>query len=243
MSVNTETVIAKMYELRNKGVTYSMYGSRNGSDGTADCSGALSYCLMQAGATNPGYLPSTETMHAWLAKNGYSLIAHNKEWQMKRGDIIIFGEKGKSAGAGGHVVIAIDNNNVIHCNYGHNGVSVNPETTLPYSMGWYVYRQQGQVNNTSPTPTSKPTTQTGINWIPEKWHFVTNTPIYLRTAPSVKAPEITLLGSGSYIKYDAYCYKDGYVWLRQPRSNGTYGYLASGECVGNKRTNYWGSFD
>lgn len=45
------------------------------------------------------------------------------------------------------------------------------------------------------------------------------------------------------VNYDAYCYKDAYVWLRQPRIDGNYGYLASGECVGNRRTIYWGGFD
>ena len=111
-------------------------------------------------------------------------------------------------------------------------------------MGFYVYRYNGPKPTNAPNKSqSKPQPQsTGINWIAEKWHFVTNTPIYLRTAPDVKSPEIALLGRGSYVKYDAYCYKDGYVWLRQPRGNG-YGYLASGECVGNRRTSYWGSFD
>ena len=56
-----------------------------------------------------------------------------------------------------------------------------------------------------------------IQWISEKWHFITNTPIYLRTAPTVQSDKIALLGTDSYIQYDAYGYKDGYVWLRQPR--------------------------
>ena len=237
--IDINKAIDYMYQLKNRGITYSMSGSRIGTDGTADCSGAVYISLVKGGAKPHSYPVNTESEHAWLIANGFELIAFNKEWNMQRGDVLIFGIKGQSAGAGGHTAIAVDHNNVIHCNYAHNGVSVNPETTMPYSMGWYVYRYKGSKPN--PQPQAKPQ-PTGIQWIAEKWHFTTGTPIYLRTAPSVKAPEITLLGSGSYIKYDAYCYKDGYVWIRQPRGNG-YGYLATGECVGNKRTSYWGSFD
>ena len=240
MAINMETAINYMYQLKNRGITYSMSGSRIGTDGTADCSGAVYISLVKGGAKPHSYPVNTESEHAWLIANGFELIAFNKEWNMQRGDVLIFGLKGQSAGAGGHTAIAVDHNNVIHCNYAHNGVTVNPESTMPYNMGWYVYRYKDVKPN--PQPQAKPQ-PTGIHWISEKWHFVTNTPIYLRTAPTVQSDKIALLGTGSYVKYDAYCYKDGYVWLRQPRSNGTYGYLASGECVGNRRTSYWGSFE
>ena len=238
--IDMDTAIDYMYQLKNRGITYSMNGSRIGTDGTADCSGAVYISLVKGGAKPHSYPVNTESEHAWLIANGFELIAFNKSWNMQRGDVLIFGLKGQSAGAGGHTAIAVGHNNVIHCNYAHNGVTVNSETTMPYSMGWYVYRLKAS------KPTSKPQAkpqQSGIHWISEKWHFTTNTSIYLRTAPNVKAPEIALLSAGSYVKYDAYCYKDGYVWLRQPRADGTYGYLASGECVGNKRTSYWGSFE
>ena len=238
--IDINKAIDYMYQLKNRGVTYSMSGSRIGTDGTADCSGAVYISLVKGGATKYSYPVNTESEHAWLIANGFDLIAFNKEWNMQRGDVLIFGLKGQSAGAGGHTAIAVDHNNVIHCNYAHNGVTVNPESTMPYNMGWYVYRYKDVKPN--PQPQAKPQ-PTGIHWISEKWHFVTNTPIYLRTAPTVQSDKIALLGTGSYVKYDAYCYKDGYVWLRQPRSNGTYGYLASGECVGNRRTSYWGSFE
>ena len=235
-----DTAIDYMYQLKNRGITYSMSGSRIGTDGTADCSGAVYISLVKGGAKPHSYPVNTESEHAWLIANDFELIAFNKSWNMQRGDVLIFGLKGQSAGAGGHTAIAVDHNNVIHCNYAHNGVTVNPESTMPYNMGWYVYRYKDVKPN--PQPQAKPQ-PTGIHWISEKWHFVTNTPIYLRTAPTVQSDKIALLGTGSYVKYDAYCYKDGYVWLRQPRSNGTYGYLASGECVGNRRTSYWGSFE
>ena len=60
-------------------------------------------------------------------------------------------------------------------------------------------------------------------------------------SPSVKSKQIAVIGRGSVVKYNAYGYAGGYVWIRQPRSNG-YGYLPTGEAAGNKRKNYWGSF-
>ena len=242
MAVNMETAINYMYQLKNRGVTYSMSGSRIGTDGTADCSGAVYISLVKGGAKPHSYPVNTESEHAWLIANGFDLIAFNKSWNMQRGDVLIFGIKGRSAGAGGHTAIAVDNNNVIHCNYGYNGVTVNPESTMPYNMGFYVYRYKG-TKTTAPTQQAKPDTQPDINWISEKWHFKLAENINLRTAPNTNASIIAKLGAGSVVNYDAYAYADGYVWLRQPRKDGTYGYLASGECVGNKRTSYWGSFD
>lgn len=48
-------------------LTYSMYGSRNGADGTADCSGSISQALKEAGIGIQG-LPSTVTLGQQLAK-------------------------------------------------------------------------------------------------------------------------------------------------------------------------------
>ena len=166
--IDMDTAIDYMYQLKNRGITYSMSGSRIGTDGTADCSGAVYISLVKGGAKPHSYPVNTESEHAWLIANDFELIAFNKSWNMQRGDVLIFGIKGQSAGAGGHTAIAVDHNNVIHCNYAHNGVSVNPETTMPYNMGWYVYRYKGTTQQ--PTQQSKPST-TGINWISEKWHF------------------------------------------------------------------------
>ena len=239
--IDINKAIDYMYQLKNRGITYSMNGSRIGTDGTADCSGAVYISLVKGGAKPHSYPVNTESEHAWLIANGFELIAFNKEWNMQRGDVLIFGLKGQSAGAGGHTAIAVDHNNVIHCNYAHNGVTVNPETTMPYNMGWYVYRYKGAKPTSQPQ--AKPQPQpTGIQWIAEKWHFTLSERIKLRTAPNTSATIIAELQPGDVVKYDAYCYSGGYVWIRQKRGNG-YGYLATGQCVGNKRTSYWGSFN
>ncbi|CAI3425840.1 peptidoglycan amidohydrolase family protein [Enterococcus cecorum] len=246
--IDMDTAIDYMYGLRAKNIRYSMDYSRTGADGTGDCSGTVYAALRKAGASDAGWVVNTDSMHGWLVTNGFRLIAHNKAWSAKRDDIVIFGEKGKSGGVAGHVVIFISNTQIIHCTWKSdsvNGVFIeNEATACPYRMGWYVYRLDQKTSSSQPkisAQVSKPAAD--IQWISEKWHFITNIPIYLRTAPTVQSDKIALLGTGSYIQYDAYGYKDGYVWLRQPRTDGTYGYLASGECVGHRRTSYWGSFD
>lgn len=144
MTINIETAIKNMYDLKAKGISYSMNGSRTGSDGTGDCSGTIYDSLRKAGATDAGWILNTDSMHPWLVNNGFTLIAENKEWTAQRGDIVIFGKKGSSGGAAGHVVIFISNTQIIHCTWKSewaNGVYVDNEaTTCPYSMGFYVYR-------------------------------------------------------------------------------------------------------
>lgn len=157
MSVNMETAIKHMESLKAKGIRYSMNGSRTGTDGTGDCSGTVYASLRKGGATDAGWVLNTDSMHSWLEKNGFKCIATNKEWTAKRGDIVIFGPKGSSGGAAGHVVIFISNTQIIHCTWksaSANGLYVDNEaTTCPYSMGWYVYRQND--NTTPPKPATK----------------------------------------------------------------------------------------
>lgn len=84
---------------------------------------------------------------------------------------------------------------------------------------------------------------------PITWHAQTGTftitepsGIKLRSrSASTGSPLIAVLPKGSVVKYDAYGYFGGYVWIRQPRSGG-YGYLPTGTARGTKRTSSWGSF-
>lgn len=138
--IDLSKVIQYFYDCKAKNIRYSMNGSRDGSDGTGDCSGVMVRALEKGGATKPAWLYNTESMHDYLIKNGFQLVAFNKSWAMQRGDIVILGLKGQSSGAGGHTFIAIDNTFAIHCNYNANGVSIDNENTMPYSMGFYVYR-------------------------------------------------------------------------------------------------------
>ncbi|KAA0777610.1 N-acetylmuramoyl-L-alanine amidase [Bacillus sp. BB51/4] len=71
--------------------------------------------------------------------------------------------------------------------------------------------------------------------------FTLDRTIHLRDKPR-DGNIIATLNKGDNVTYDAYGYeKDGYVWIRQPRSNG-YGYIATGETSSEKRVSSWGSF-
>lgn len=59
MTVNMDVAIAYMDQLRKKGVTYSMTGSRTGADGTAGISGSDTPCY-------------------WALMDKQSLISHHK---------------------------------------------------------------------------------------------------------------------------------------------------------------------
>ena len=95
MGINTEAVIAWMSARVGK-VTYSM-DYRNGP-GSYDCSSSVYYALMSAGAVSAGWAVNTEYEHDWLIKNGFKLIAENKDWDAKRGDVFIWGRRGQSSG-------------------------------------------------------------------------------------------------------------------------------------------------
>ncbi|BAH82103.1 peptidoglycan amidohydrolase family protein [Streptococcus dysgalactiae] len=140
MAIETEKAISWMVA-RQGAVSYSM-DYRNGPS-SYDCSSAIYYALMSAGTISAGWAVNTEYMHDWLIKNGYVLIAENQDWNSQRGDVVIWGLRGQSAGAGGHVVMFVDSDNIIHCNYANNGITINNYNQTAASAGWmysYVYR-------------------------------------------------------------------------------------------------------
>ncbi|WP_269761041.1 peptidoglycan amidohydrolase family protein [Streptococcus dysgalactiae] len=151
MTVDTEKAIAWM-GLKEGRVSYSM-DYRNGPD-SYDCSSAICSALIYAGASNPGWLLNTEYMHDWLVQNGYELIAENEGWESQRADIAIWGLRGQSAGAGGHVVMFIDADNIIHCNYANNNITIDNYNQTAAASGWmysYAYRYNGEQSQ----PTNK----------------------------------------------------------------------------------------
>ncbi|MCK1259807.1 NlpC/P60 family protein [Streptococcus suis] len=148
MGVNIETALHWMSDRKGR-VTYSM-DYRNGPN-SFDCSSSVYYALMSAGAISAGWAVNTEYEHDWLIKNGYTLIAENTDWDAKRGDIFIWGRRGQSAGAGGHTGIFIDSDNIIHCNYARNGITVDNYNQTAAASGWmycYVYRLANQTSTT-----------------------------------------------------------------------------------------------
>ena len=144
MALNMEQAIAWMEARRGK-VTYSM-DYRNGPN-SYDCSSAVYYALLSAGAISAGWAVNTEYEHDWLLKNGFKLIAENSVFAAQRGDIFIWGKRGQSAGAGGHTGIFVDSNNIIHCNYARNGITVDGYLAIARASGnkyYYIYRPPAQ---------------------------------------------------------------------------------------------------
>lgn len=137
--INIEKAISWFYERLGK-VTYSM--SRRTGPKSYDCSSSVYYALVSGGASEKSYPVSTETAHDWLVKNGYELIAENKPWQAKRGDITIWGKRGYSSGANGHIMLWVDSEKVIHCNYNSNGISIDNHDIMwaSYKPYFYTYR-------------------------------------------------------------------------------------------------------
>lgn len=126
---------------------------RNGPN-SYDCSSSVCSALIYAGASNPGWLLNTEYMHDWLVQNGYQLISENDGWDSQRGDIFIWGQRGASAGAGGHTGMFVDADNIIHCNYANNNITINNYNETAAASGWmysYAYRYTGSQSQ----PTNK----------------------------------------------------------------------------------------
>lgn len=120
-------------------------------------------------------------------------------------------------------------------------------------VGWQkIANPSGQeIQYTKPAETQAPAPQSveswvdelGVRWFKEDGTFTLNTAINLRWGATTQSSVIAQLPAGSSVNYDAFCYSGGYVWIRQPRGNGQYGYLATGNAVNGKRTDYWGKFE
>jgi len=159
MTINIEAGLAVVQRFVNN-CSYSMYGSRYYTDGTCDCSGSVYRILRESGGFDYGYIPSTETLHDYLTKLGYEKIAENSDFPMQRGDIIIWGQKGYSAGAGGHTGIALDNQNWIECT-GWKDTTIIANHDQRWVMAgcpyFYAYRLKSTPKpNPSPAPAPKP---------------------------------------------------------------------------------------
>lgn len=167
--MNTDVLI-NWFESRRGKLTYSMYGSRNGSDGTADCSGSVSQALREAGVNIIG-LPSTVTLGSQLAKNGFIRVSKNTDWTSQRGDIVLMSwgaDMSTSGGAGGHVGVMEDANTFISVDYWTNGAAGQAVTSHDWEQYYAVerpayvevwrYNGSGSQPSTSvnQTPTRKP---------------------------------------------------------------------------------------
>lgn len=112
-------------------VSYSMI-TRNGPN-SYDCSSSIYHALIYAGILPQGFrIGNTETEFVDLPKFGFQRIEAdiNGYIPTQRGDIFIWGKQGYTNGADGHTGIFIDNNNIIHCAYGYNGIHIDNHDKL-----------------------------------------------------------------------------------------------------------------
>ncbi|OFI48157.1 hypothetical protein BG261_07700 [Floricoccus tropicus] len=246
MTVNNEKVLSWFVNNIGK-ITYSMYGSRNGDDGTADCSGSVVQAIYEAGGLEPTWLYNTDSLHDYLIKNGYELISENQEWDAKIGDIYIFGMKDMSGGSAGHTGVLISGDPIareISCDYSTGGVANTAIQEYEFDNYWgnagspyfYIYRNKYSKDDFEISPKKG-------EWVKEVGTFTLNTPVYLSFEYPLSGDEI-LLKEGDVVRYDQYKIDDkGYIWIRQIRQDGRYGYLPTGESLNGKRISSWGGFE
>ena len=138
-------------------VSYSM-SYRNGPS-SYDCSSSIYHALIYAGILPQGFrIGNTETEFVDLPKFGFQRIEAdiNGYIPTQRGDIFIWGKQGQTSGAGGHTGVFIDNDNIIHCAYGYNGIHIDNHDWLAGINGVQdltIFRYTGKPQNTpAPAP-------------------------------------------------------------------------------------------
>ena len=228
MTVNIETAIAWM-RARQGQVSYSM-DDRNGPD-SYDCSSSVYYALMSAGAVSAGWAVNTEYEHDWLKKNGYELISENTPWDAQRGDIFIWGRRGASAGAYGHTGMFIDEDNIIHCNYAYNGISVNDHDERWLAAGrpyYYVYRLTNPSAAAEEVKTGWQKNDTGYWWVrangsypTAKFEAVDGNWFYFNDNGYMYESQWLLHTDGKWYWFD----KDGYMATSWKKINGKWYYF------------------
>lgn len=136
-------------------VSYSM-NYRNGPN-SYDCSSSIYHALIYAGILPQGFrIGNTETEFVDLPKFGFQRIEADANGYIptQRGDIFIWGKQGYTNGANGHTGIFIDQNNIIHCAYGYNGIHVDNHDWLAGINGVQdltIFRYTGKPQN-APAP-------------------------------------------------------------------------------------------
>lgn len=149
--------VIEWFAQRQGRVSYSM-NYRNGPS-SYDCSSSIYHALIYAGILPQGFrIGNTETEFVDLPKFGFQRIEAdiNGYIPTQRGDIFIWGKQGYTNGADGHTGIFIDQNNIIHCAYGYNGIHIdNHDRLAEINNTQYltIFRYTGKPQNVpAPTP-------------------------------------------------------------------------------------------
>lgn len=128
---------------------------------------------------------------------------------------------------------------------GGEGIDMSYDFSGFYTNAKVTANSQSVINTPAPQPIAVPdkwVDTLGATWIKENGTFTSNTAINLRWGATLQSSKLAELPAGSEVKYDAYSISNGFVWIRQPRGNGQYAYLATGRAYDGKRLDRWGSF-
>ena len=136
--------IINWFESRIGKITYSMT-NRNGPK-SYDCSSSIYYAVCEALSIPIDWARSTATLPQFLLNNGFYKVTENREWQAKRGDIVIWSKQKGVAGASAHTGIFVSNSKIAHTNYSRNGISIDDEADLLslYNWNYEVYRLKSE---------------------------------------------------------------------------------------------------
>lgn len=149
-----EKALSWFYDRKGR-VVYSMR-DRNGPE-SYDCSSSEYHALIEA-----GLLPSTvaigntDSLFNDLERHGFVQVAEQSDGSIptQRGDVFIWGIRGRSSGDFGHTGMFVDADNIIHCSSGYNGIAISNHDWLwalngkpPVTVYRYVGTPERVVNN------------------------------------------------------------------------------------------------
>ncbi|MBO0441661.1 peptidoglycan amidohydrolase family protein [Candidatus Enterococcus ikei] len=241
---NLDKMIQWMSERKGR-VTYSM-NARLGPN-SYDCSSAVYFALISGSFIPAQTMGNTDTLFSHLEKSGWRKIQPDAtgNYPAKRGDIFIWGNQGSSGGAAGHTGIFVDNQDaIIHCNYGYNGITINDHDTIWKLNGCPAITIYRYGTNEANNPVSKPHPQEqrpGLITMYGAFYPDRRLAVSQDTNPDDKAsPALDYYLRGMRINYDGYIHSNGYVWISYTNNQGTRRYVAVGPDDGKTNTT-WGT--
>ena len=194
--------VIEWFQQRQGRVSYSMI-NRNG-ESSYDCSSSIYHALIYAGILPQGFrIGNTETEFVDLPKFGFQRIEADANGYIptQRGDIFIWGKQGYTNGAGGHTGIYLDNDNIIHCSYGYNGIHTDNHDWLAGINGVQdltIFRYTGR-SQPAPQPQN------------EAIDDVINIGSHFKFPQALQVAEVNINDGRRELKIDALCPR-GFTW-------------------------------
>lgn len=232
-------------EARAGRVTYSM--EQRWGPNSYDCSSAVYYALIQAGFFPRGTaIGSTESLFNDLERYGWTQVAPDASgnYATRRGDVFIWGARGASWGANGHTGIFCDDyDNIIHCNYGNNGISIQSHDSYCALAGWPPITIYRAPRDAGVAPLSRAQVQNqnrNGGWVAKRGVFTANRTLEVSNDTDPNSPAQGTYEPGQQFIYDGYQAENGYVWLTYTSYSGARRYIAVGPDDNNPGTT-WGT--